>query len=135
MNFQDNHGLLTPKGIQKILEERNLWPIRGLKLECVKLKCFNCQLVAECKICVKGHKCDSCKVPKEHSGSITCSRNRKCDACALREECCQYVTKKYCTNCTGKKGKCVDCEELPPKCISDGNYSYLINEYFTNLLS
>lgn len=40
-DFQDNHGLLTPKGIRKILEERSLWPIRGLKLEYVKPKCFN----------------------------------------------------------------------------------------------
>lgn len=133
-NFQDNHGLLTPKGIRKILEERSLWPIRGLKLECVKPKCFNCQLVAECKICVKRHKCDTCKVPNEHSGSITCFKNRKCDAYALREERCQCVTKKCCTNCTEKKGKCVDCEDLPPKYISDGNYSYFINKYFTNLL-
>lgn len=68
-----------PKGIQKILENHNLWPIRKLKLECIKPKYFNCQLVAEYNICVKRHKCDLCKVPKEYNGSITCSKNRKCD--------------------------------------------------------
>ena len=134
INFQDNNGQLIPKKIHKILEEQNLWPIRGLKLEYVKPKCFNCQLVAKCKICVRRHKCDLCKVPKEHSGSISCSQNRKCDAYALRKKHCQCVTKKYCTNCIGKKEKCVDCKDLPSKCIIDGNYSLSINEYFTNLL-
>ena len=125
IDFQGDNGQLTQKGIQKVLEEWNLWPAKGLKLECLKPKCFNCQLVAECKICVKGQKCDSCKVPKQHSGTITCSKNRKCDACALCEELCQCVTKIYCANCIERKGKCVDCEDLPPKCINDGNYLIL----------
>ena len=75
MNFQDNNRQLTPKEIQKILEECNLWPFRVLKLEFVKSKYFNYQLVAKCKICVKGYKCDLYKVLKEKSGLITFSKN------------------------------------------------------------
>ena len=126
MVFQEPNGQWTQKGIQKVLEERNLWPVKGLKLECSKPKCFNCQVAADCKICVKGHKCDLCKTPKQHSGTAICTKNRKCDACALREEKCHCVTKKYCSACSVKKGKCIDCEDLPPKCINDGNYSALL---------
>ena len=64
IEFQKDNGQLTQKEIHKVLEKRNLWPAKKLKLECLKPKCFNCQLVAECKIYVKGHKYDSCKVPK-----------------------------------------------------------------------
>lgn len=111
MSFQGPDGKWIQKGIQKV------WPAKSLKLECTKPKCFNCQVVADCKICIKGHKCDPCKISKQHSGSTTYSKNRKCDACAFREEHCQCVTKKYCATCSVKKGKCVDCEDLPPKCI------------------
>ena len=117
----DAQGKKIPKGIQKILEERGIWPEKGLKLSCLKPKCFNCQVAAECKICVKGHKCETCKVPKVCS-SLNCSKNRRCDACTHREEICQCVSKKYCVICTGRKGKCGDCEDLPPKCTTNGNY-------------
>lgn len=127
MNFQEPNGQWVSKDIQKVLEEQNLWPAKGLKLECTKPKCFNCQVVADCKICVKGHKCDLCKTPKQHSAY---TKNRKCDACAVREENCQCVTKKYCSACSVRKGKCNDCEDLPPKCINDGNYFPLFIYYF-----
>lgn len=74
MNFQRPDGKWIQKRIQKVLEERGLWPAKGLKLECTKPKCFNCQVVADCKICIKGHKCDPCKISKQHSGSNTCSK-------------------------------------------------------------
>ena len=122
MSFQGPDGKWIQKGIQKVLEERGFWPTKGLKLECTKSKCFNCQVVADCKICIKSYKYDPCKIPKQHSGSTTCSKNWKCDACAFREEYCQCVTKKYCATCSVEKGKCVDCEDLPPKCINDGKY-------------
>ena len=120
MSFEEN-GQRTAKGIQKVLEERGLWPEEGLNLECPKPKCLNCQQVAECKVCVKGHKCDLCKVPRQHSGSISCSKSRRCDACVSREERFQCVAKSYCSSCLTRKKKCGDCEQLPLKCISEGN--------------
>lgn len=120
MNFQQENGQWIQKGIQRVLEERQIWPVGGRKLSCPKPKCFNCQVAADCKICVKGHKCDTCKTPKDCS-STNCSKNRRCDACVHREEICQCVTKKYCATCSVKKGKCGDCEDLPPKCTTDGN--------------
>ena len=62
------------KEIQKILEEKGIWPQKRLKLSYLKPKCFNCQVAAECKICVKGHKCEICKIPKVCS-SLNCSKN------------------------------------------------------------
>lgn len=53
MSYQDEQGKIVQKEIQKVLEERNLWPTRGLKLECTKPKCFNYQIVSECKICIR----------------------------------------------------------------------------------
>ena len=132
MNYNEVNGQCIPKGIQRVLEERNLWPSRGLNLECPKPKCFNCQVTAECKICVKGHKCELCKIPRQHSGTATCTKNRRCDACAQREENCQCVGKKYCTTCAIKKGKCADCKELPPKCTTNGNFFLNYKLLYTN---
>lgn len=94
-----------------MLEERKFWPQRGLKLEYPKPKCFNCEVMANCKDCIKGHRCDTCKAPKNHSSS-NCSKIGKCDSCAHRESICQCVTKKYCATCSVKKGKYMDCEDL-----------------------
>lgn len=120
MSFQEENSWWTQKGIQKVLEKRNLWPTQGLNLECPKLKCSNCQLTADCKVYVKDHKCDLCKSLRQHSGSPPCSKIQKCDACAFREEHCQYVAKAYCSTCSAKKGKCADCEDLPPKYTTNG---------------
>ena len=38
----DAQGKKIPKGIQKIFEERDIWPQKGLKLSRPKPKCFNC---------------------------------------------------------------------------------------------
>ncbi len=135
MSYQDEQEKIVQKVIQRVLEEKNLWPARGLNLECTKPKYFNYQMVSEYKICVKSHKFDLCKAPKQNSGSTKCTKNRKCDACAFREERSQCVTKKYCLTCSIKKGKRVDCKELPPKCINDGKYFiYIIkNLIITNL--
>lgn len=54
MLFQDPQGKWIQKGIQRVLEERNLWPIRGVNLECSRPKCFNCQVASECSACTKG---------------------------------------------------------------------------------
>lgn len=61
------------KGIQKVLEERNLWPIKGLKLACPSLKCLDCQIAAEYKHCVKQTQFEGCKNLKEHSGIAECT--------------------------------------------------------------
>ena len=45
----DAQGKKIPKGIQKIFEERDIWPQKGLKLSRPKPKCFNCQVAVECK--------------------------------------------------------------------------------------
>lgn len=125
MDFQGDNEYLTQKEIQKVLEVWNFWPAKGLKLECLKPKLFNCQLVAECEICVKKHKYDSCKFLKQYSGSITSSKNWKYEVFALSEKRCQCVTKIYCANCKGRKEKYVDCEDLLPKYINDSNYLIL----------
>lgn len=121
MSFQQENGQWIPKGIRRVLEERNLWPSGGLNLECPKPRCQGCQAAPECEICIKGHRCDLCKAPRQHS-STNCSKNRRCDACVQREEQCQCVAKKYCDSCSIQKGKCGNCEELPPKCTADGKY-------------
>lgn len=54
MSYQYKQGKIIQKKIQLILEKKNL--TRKLKLECIKLKYFNCQILSECKICVKGYK-------------------------------------------------------------------------------
>lgn len=32
---------------------KGLWPATGLNLECPKPKCYNCQMMADCKLCIK----------------------------------------------------------------------------------
>lgn len=126
MSFQELNGTWTQKGIQRVLEEQNLWPIRGVNLECLRPKYFNCQVASECKICIKGTRCDSCKSPKEHS-LMPCLKARKCDACVKHSQTCQCISKKYYSTCIGKKKKCLDCEKLLPKCSSDCKFFTFIN--------
>jgi len=75
----------TQKGVDLVLKERGLWPAHDLKLECPKPKCLECQEISDCKVCVKGSRCDSCKTPKVHSNS-NCGNGRTCDACEEREK-------------------------------------------------
>lgn len=104
------------------MEERNLCPVKGLRLECLKPKCFNCPVAADCKIYIKKHKCDLYKTLKQYNSTVICTKNRKCDTCALREKKYQCMTKKYYSVCSVKKGKYMDCKDLPPKCINNSNY-------------
>ena len=114
-------GTWCQKGIQKVLEERNLWPIKELKLACPSPKCLDCQTAAEYKYCVKKTRYEGCKNPKEYSGIAECTLQQKWDACVLYQIQCQYIPKKYCSRCKKQKEKCGDCEELPPKYSSNGN--------------
>jgi hypothetical protein len=108
------------KGIQRVLEERGLWPTAGLNLECPRPKCGPCQEAANCKICTKGTRCNSCKEKKVHSG--TCGPKRVCDACQQRKARCRCIPKQRCPRCENmRKVKCADCEDLPPKCSSTSN--------------
>lgn len=125
MSFQEINRQFTQKKVQRVLEERSLWPHKDLNLECPKPKCFNCEVAANCKICEKGHKCDSCKAPKNHS-SDTCSKARKCNAYTNREMICAYVTKKYCATCSMKKGRCAECEDLSPKYTTNSKLIFSI---------
>lgn len=122
------------KKIQKILEKYNFWPIRSLKLKCIKLKYFICQFIIKYKFYIKKHKYDKCKFLNEYNMSITYSKNWKWDVYALWEKHCHYIIKKYYINCIRKKGKYIDYKNLLSKCMGDNNYFYFINKYFSNLL-
>ena len=109
----------TQKGVERVLRERELWPRVDLNLECPKPKCLDCQAIADCKICVKGKRCDSCKTPKVHSNT-NCGNGRSCDACDERKRRCKCTRKVYCPRCANQKqGKCQECENMPPKCTSN----------------
>src|SRR6516162_8916615 len=75
------------KGIRNVLQERGLWPDKGLLLECPKPKCDSCQDMVNCRMCEKGIRCDSYKERKQHSGK--CSSQRLCDECVRQKERCQ----------------------------------------------
>jgi hypothetical protein len=128
----DGQEIRVQKGIQRILEERGLWPSAGMNLECQKPKCGLCQEIANCKVCIKGMKCDACKKKRkektqQHSGD--CGPARKCDACQELKNnpcpCC--VVRQRCSRCEAAwKSKCDDCESLPPKCSSASNGQFIL---------
>ena len=101
MSYQTVTSQWIQKGIQWVLEKSGLWPYGALNLECYKPKCFNCEVAANCKICVKRYKC-LYKAPKE-CNSINRSKSQKCNAYIHQEILCQYVNKIYCTICSIKK--------------------------------
>ncbi len=90
-----------PKEIQKVFTKRGLWPATGLNLECPKPKCYNCQMMADFNLCIKGTKCQTCKEKNDHSAN--CGSGRKCNACVARKENCECVNKQYCIRCSEEK--------------------------------
>ena len=84
-NYNEVSNQCILKKIQRILEEWNLWPSGRLNLEYPKLKCFNCQVIAEYKICVKEHKCELCKIPRQNDGTSTYTKNWKFDSYTYRK--------------------------------------------------
>jgi hypothetical protein len=109
-----------PKGIQKVLEERKLWPSeKELVLECPKPRCEECQGRQNCKDCKKGTRCESCRQKKVHSSN--CTSKRICDNCVRRKEICICTRKQLCNPCEKRqKEGCEQCESLPAKCSSNG---------------
>lgn len=61
MDFLNKNNQKTQKSIQKVLEEKTLWIAKELNLSYPKSKCFNCQIVVDCKIYIKRHKYNKCK--------------------------------------------------------------------------
>lgn len=84
--------------------KKKLWLQKRLKLKYFKAKCFNCKIMANCKICIKNHQCNICKLPKNH-GFFHCFKKWKCDLCLYQESICQYIIKKYYVICYLKKKK------------------------------
>ena len=119
MLFQKPNGTLCQKKIQWVLVEQGLWPFLSLNLKCAKPQCFNCKAQANCKLCVKDIRSNSCKTPKVYTDTINCTTNQKCDKCIQREAQCKCVSKKYCLKCTRAKSKYRDCKDLPSKCEFD----------------
>ena len=132
INYNEVNSQYILKGIQRVLEERNLWSSKRLNLEYSKPKCFHYQVTVKCKICVKRHKYKLCKIPRKHSRTATYTKNWKCDACAQKEENCQYVRKEYCTIYAIKKRKYANCKELPPKYTTNGNFFLNYKLLYTN---
>lgn len=127
------NGFTIQKKVQMILQERDLWPIRGLNLVCSMPKCPTYHLMAKCKDCIKGSWCTFCMKKKINSNK--CTPKHACNKCCWRKERCQCVAKKYCIWCTGCMGKkCSDCEELSPKCTSNSEKNSLCY-YFKNQLT
>jgi len=129
-------GKRVQKGLQRVLEERGLWPEGGLRLERPKNLCARCVPVKNCRICKSGQKCAECKKKKVCSGP--CSHRRKCDECEHRRTCENCTTRKRCTRCTeyGSCRNCPTCASMPPRCTSQGIFTFYLlylSQYFTKI--
>lgn len=121
MIFRNEKNQSSHEEIQKVLEERELWFAKRLNLSCPKPKFFNCQVAADCKILMKGKKCNTCKISHYYS-LVNCSKNWRCDAYVHREEIWQFVSKKYYAIYIAKKGKFRGSRILPT--VTDYPYSF-----------
>ena len=64
----------------KNFKKKTLWLIERLNLGCPKPKCFNCEITANCNVCIRDYKYDLCKTSKNHNTRY--SKSCKFDACA-----------------------------------------------------
>jgi hypothetical protein len=104
-----------PKGIQKVLEERGLWR-QGMKLECPKPKCDDCERRAKCTRCKKGTICQQCCKKKQCTGPCT-----RCGECSRRSTCKDCRKKECCDDCARHTGrKCKSCAEISHPCSTEG---------------
>ena len=62
INFLNKKNQLTQKRILKVLEEKRVGLAKKLNLSSLKPKCFNYQVAADYKICIKGHKYGTCTI-------------------------------------------------------------------------
>lgn len=75
IKYNEVNGQCILKRIQKVLEKRNLKLSRKLNLKCLRPKCFNYQVTAKYKICIKKYKYKLCKILKQHNRIATCTKN------------------------------------------------------------
>jgi hypothetical protein len=124
----------VPKGIQRILEERKQWPAEGRNLECKPPRCEYCSGLVNCRNCIKGKRCDTCKTKIVHSGQSQCTSKRRCDNCVHRKKICKCVPKQVCSSCKDRAERgCKDCDLLPPKCTSKSQLILLFCWRYANL--
>lgn len=122
------------KGLQQVLNERGLWPIGGLRLECPKNLCSKCQSVKNCRICQKGTRCEKCRQKKVCTGP--CTNRRKCDGCERRRTCTDCVSKHKCEYCMSYTVKnCFQCGEMPVKCTGNREFTiFLLQQLYYMLI-
>ena len=109
-------------------------PQGGVRLDCEKPKCTNCQTLKKCRICVFGRKCDSCKETRPYSEK--CAKQRIYDEFNLWKERWKWITKTYCIRCKeiSLQKSCLDCEKNLPKCSSENKLLWNNMLYYTNLI-
>lgn len=83
--------------------------------------------MANCKICIKDHRYDICKAPKNHTFS-NCSKIWKYNLYMYQESIYQYGIRKYYTTCLIKKGKSIDCEDLSSTYTPNSQFFFKLNK-------
>ena len=64
-------------------------------------KCFNYEVMANCKNFIKYHRYDIYKAPKNH-GFFNCSKIWECNLCINQKSICQCIIKIYYAICLVK---------------------------------
>lgn len=61
---------------------------------------------------------------------IECTKSQKCDGCVICKAQCIYISKKHCVKYIKLKGKCEDCEDLPPKYNSNYKFNLFFKDFY-----